>query len=96
MQKPEFSESFGIFIILVVGVVIASGYLPFNMFFIQVGMPGRQTLYQVSVLMTAIVLNAVLIPLYGLVGAAVATAITFILAVVYLKTAVKRLLGFSL
>lgn len=92
----EFGASLTPFMILIGGLVLASGYLPFNMTLIQAGLPGTHTLYMIGVLCTNAILNLVFIPFYGIVGAALATALTFCLSAVYLVLFVRRTVGVTL
>lgn len=88
-----FSESWLVFSILVGGLVLSGGFLPFNMFLVQAGMPRAHTLLKVLVLASNVVLNLILIPPFGVWGAALATGASFLLAVVYLQLFAKRLCG---
>ncbi|MEO0645006.1 MAG: oligosaccharide flippase family protein [Cyanobacteria bacterium J06650_10] len=96
MDNDEFVRSWLPFAILIVGVVAASGYIPFDMFLVQVGRPGYQTVFKASVVLSNVVFNAVLIPLYGLVGAAIATASAYVLSVFFLKYLSKKAIGITL
>lgn len=86
----EFELSWLVFAILSAGIVLSAGYLPLEMFLVQAGKPTQQTYLKGLILSSNILLNAILIPLFGLVGAAVATAVAFVLSVVYLKLFVSR------
>jgi len=82
--------------ILMAGLVLASGYLPFNMFLVQAGFPGLHTFFEIMIVGSNIVLNALFIPRWGLYGAAAATALSFILSVAYLKLLVKKRLDLKI
>jgi O-antigen/teichoic acid export membrane protein len=94
--RAEFPASWGIFAILVSGYLISVGYTPFKMILNQTGFPGYQTLFLFAIFMTNVILNLILIPILGMHGAAIATAISFIMAVVFLKILVKRQLQISI
>ncbi len=82
---PEFNQSWPIFAILITGILLSVGYLPFQMIFNQVGQPGRQTLFLTAFFLTNIILNLLLIPYFGMYGSAIATALACVLQIVYLK-----------
>lgn len=71
--------SWGVFAILVAGVVASCGYRPFTSLLLQAGRPGMfSLLIGVSVVVNA-ALNFALIPQIGIYGSAVATAVVFVL-----------------
>lgn len=88
----EFKSSWILFSILMIGLLLSSGYLPFNMILTQTGYPGAQSFYSVFLICSNILLNAVLIPMYQTTGAALATGISWITSVWILKVMVKRFL----
>ena len=81
------------FAILMAGLVLCSGYLPFAMILVQGGFPGTHTLLRTAIVLTNGALNAALIPWLGLHGAALATAAALVLSAVYLKRLTRRTLG---
>ncbi len=85
LRKPEFTAGWTIFSVLIIGAVIYGAYAPFKDLMFQAGHPGKQTIYILSIVMTNILLNLILIPKYNMLGAALATSLSFILAVIYLK-----------
>jgi O-antigen/teichoic acid export membrane protein len=92
-SDSAFKAGWGPFAILMVGLILCSGYLPFNMVLVQAGYPGLHTLLKGSVILSNIILNALLIPYFGMHGAAYATAASFLLSVLYLKILVKKSLS---
>ncbi len=91
--NESFAASWPLFAILVTGIVIAGGYFPLEMLLVQAGHPGRQTALKAMVLGTNIALNALLIPYFGALGAACATAGSFVLAALYLRSFARRHIG---
>lgn len=91
-----FIESWPVVAILSVGILISSGYIPFNGIMIQAGLPEYHTLLTILAVGSNIVLNTIMIPLWGIKGAAIATGSSFVLSVIYLNIMVKRQLKFSL
>ncbi|MFC1828511.1 oligosaccharide flippase family protein [Thermodesulfobacteriota bacterium] len=89
IKNPAFNQSWTPFVILAIGLMFGGGYRPFKLLLSQAGFPGYQTLLQVLILSSNIILNFFFIRMFGYNGAAIATAITFILYVVYLKILVR-------
>lgn len=85
----EFNESWPLFSILMLGMALAAGYLPFNMMLNQTGHPGTYTALLVGIVATKVLLNGLLIPPLGAYGAAIASGSTYILGVLYLKVLVR-------
>ena len=83
--KPEFSASWLPFALLVGGLVAASPWLPFDMILVQGGLPGSHTLLRLFGVLSNILLNLILIPLWGLAGGALATGTSFVLLTFYLR-----------
>ncbi len=83
--EPAFEQSWIIFSILMLGILISAGYLPFQMVFNQTGYPWRQTVFLSLFFVTNVILNLILIPIFGIYGSAIATALAFILQIFYLK-----------
>lgn len=92
----ELLEAWLPLIVLCCGILACSGFVPFDTMLIQGGMPGRHAAYMALVVASNVVLNGVLIPLMGIVGAAAATAMSLTLSVVYLRWFVRRHLGIVL
>jgi O-antigen/teichoic acid export membrane protein len=82
---PAFNQSWLVFSILMVGVLLSAGYLPFQMIFNQTGHPWYQTVFLTLFFFTNVILNLIFIPIFGIYGSAIATALAFILQVFYLK-----------
>ena len=96
VNNHEFTAGYQAFIFLSIGLVLCSGYLPFNMILIQAGFPGLHTIYMALILATNTILNLSLIPPLGINGAALATGTSFVLSIIYLKLLVKKTMAFSL
>jgi len=92
-NKKEFIESWPIFGILITGVVLCSGYIPFGSILLQAGHPGLQTIMILTLVMSNVVGNCLLIPIMGAIGAAIATSLSFVLSVYLIKLFVKNTLG---
>lgn len=81
--------------VLVGGLVLASPYMLFGMVFSQTGRPLTQTLFSAAILIANTALNVLLVPWLGIVGAALATAASFVLTAVLLAVLMRRLYGIS-
>ncbi len=92
IKKPEFIYSWVPFGILMAGYILSAGYIPINMILVQAGYPGLHTLLKIAIVLSNIILNAILIPIAGINGAAVATATTFVLSAIYIKVMVRRII----
>ena len=91
--KQELAGSWIVFIILISGIVISGGYLPFLFIFNQTGRPGLQSLFLFTFFFTNLILNLILAPLLGMYGSAIASALTFVLQVFYMKKLVLKKLS---
>jgi len=80
-----FRESYRLFVILMIGAVAMGTYLPVSGILVQSGFPGYQTLFFLLCFATNAALNLILVVIWGAVGAAAATTISFCLSVLYLK-----------
>lgn len=83
--ETELLNGWVIFTILICGTLVAAGYIPFKMIFNQLGFPNIQTLFFFLVFITNVILNLILIPLWGMYGAAIATASAVVMQIAYLK-----------
>jgi O-antigen/teichoic acid export membrane protein len=88
-------ESWPVFALLCSGIAISAGYIPFTNLLQQVEAPGRQSLLLGLVGGTNVLLNLLLIPPFGIVGAALATAVAQASFVLYVRFLSRPLLGFS-
>lgn len=95
-QDSRVLEAWPALALLVMGLVAYSGYLPFDFILLQGGQPGVHTMYMGMQVATNAALNFALIPFLGILGAALATALSFTASIIYLRWLVKRQLGLSL
>ena len=73
------------FAILMLGLAVASPYLPFTQILLMADRPGWHTVFMVLVVATNFTANIVLIPYLGLAGAAAATTIAVITSAVLIR-----------
>lgn len=91
LYVPETSYMMSmIFLILVAGMVISSGYIPMNMLLSQLGHPLLNTSYRMLFIISNIVLNILLIPKFSVYGAAFALGISYLISALFLKVVVYR------
>lgn len=81
----ELLTGWPVFMVLLSGLILSSGYLPFQMILNQAGKPLYQTLLLLFIFLTNFILNLALIPVLGMMGAAMATGISSVSFVFYLK-----------
>lgn len=79
--------------ILICGLVVASAYMPFGMMLAQSGRPLEQTLFSGAILTSNVVFNILLIPTYGILGAALGTAMSYLVTAAMLIVVMKRVYG---
>jgi O-antigen/teichoic acid export membrane protein len=95
-DKAEFMASWPFFAILAVGIVLASGYIPFSNILMLAGRPGTQTLMILIQVAVNIALNILLIPILGGIGAAIATALAYAFLVILVKGFSSRVLKITI
>lgn len=83
-------------VILLSGVVLISFLVPFDQLLMMSGHPGYQTAQQLAMVGTNVVMAALLIPLYGIEGAATGTAIGYVAGIAFMVFFANRLLGWNL
>lgn len=97
LPHKGFLEGWFILAILLVGIVSAAGFVPFDTILANAGYPEQQTLQTGFVVMTNIIMNFLLVPLFGTIGSAIATMIaSYLLSIVYLNYLTKRNLMFNI
>jgi len=85
-----------VLIILVSGYVLISGYNCFIGIFLQGGAPGTFTILMLITVVSNVILNAILIPIFGIFGAATATAIAYGIQTAVAIILARRLFGVRL
>ena len=90
--SPEYSKGWLPFAILMAGSLLSIGYAPFLMILNQTGFPGFQSLLYFLIFITNFLLNLVLIPFLGILGAALATGFSFVCLALYIRLLTHRAL----
>ena len=86
VEDPAFSAGAQPFTILMIGLALASPYLPFTQLLLMTGFPGWHTVYMVLVVATNFAADRLLIPHFGMSGAAAATSIAVIASALLIRT----------
>ena len=92
-NKNEFADSYIPFSILLIGITIASGYIPFYNIFSMSDMPRLQSIFMLFIFLTNIIANFIFIPILGIYGAALGTGTSFIASIYYFKYFSKNYVG---
>lgn len=90
--QPDFASGAVPFAVLMAGLASASPWLPFNQVLLMGGRPGWHTVYVLVSVAANIVLNLMLIPRYGLTGAALATAVATLASALWLRRLARALI----
>jgi O-antigen/teichoic acid export membrane protein len=86
----EFSTDYWIVYSILVGAIsLSAGYLPFQMLFNQLGMPGMHSLFIFIVFATNCIGNLIFIQYYGIFGAAMGTALAIFMQAIMLRILVR-------
>lgn len=89
-------QSWGVFTILVAGIVISSSYRPFIGLLLQGGRPGMFTIIMAGSVLLNALLNFLLIPWLGINGSALATACVFVMEALTVALLARRVFGLAL
>tara|TARA_B100000886_G_scaffold36515_2_gene22737 strand:+ start:16353 stop:17636 length:1284 start_codon:yes stop_codon:yes gene_type:complete len=89
-NKTEYMNSYLPFSIILIGIISASGYLPFQNILIMMNKPLFQTLIVINVAIVNIILNTLFIPFLGVKGASIGTALSYISYIFMLKYFSKK------
>lgn len=91
-----FGDCWGVFSLLVFGIVLTSGYKPLISILLQGGRPGAFTIMMFLTVTVNAIMNSLLIPLIGIYGAALATVSAYIFEVLINIILSKKLLSIRL
>jgi len=91
-MEEEPMTVWSIYAILALGIALTSGYQAFQMLFGQVGRPGTQTLFIAGFFLCNLLLNLLFIPLFGVHGSALGTALAFVAMALLLRMLARRVL----
>ena len=91
-----FRASWPVFAILMTGIALNAWVRPFMGILLQAGRPGAHTIVTSIVVVTNIVLNLCLIPMFGAAGSASATACAYVVEALMILALAKHLVRVSL
>lgn len=94
--NPAFAAGAVPFAILMAGLAIGSPYVAFYQFLLMVGQPGSYTLFIAIAGVTSFASNLVLIPHFGVNGAAISTVITSVVMILVLRYMARKRAGVRL
>lgn len=86
---PAYLGAWGVLAIIIFGISVASGFLPFTSIFNQQGFPATQSLFWTFVFFSNIILNLIAIPFWGMEGAALSTGCSYAVQVYIIKKLTK-------
>ena len=93
---PSLHQGRWVLLVLLLGVTVGAGFAPFWNVLLLAGRPGMHSLLMLSLLACNILLNAVAVPVAGMTGAGIATALSFLVFPLLLQFACRRVLGLEL
>jgi O-antigen/teichoic acid export membrane protein len=93
VADPRFAVAAAPFAVLMVGAALGSPYLPFTQVLLMGNRPGWHTVLLVATVTVNLVANLVLIPSYGIAGAAIATSLAVVASCVLVRTLARTCVG---
>jgi O-antigen/teichoic acid export membrane protein len=94
-QTPNAGEITGSYLLVGAGILVASGFIPFDGILLHSGRPGLYTLLALLIALTNAALNLAFVPTLSIRGAGLATGVSVALSVVYLNVILRWQLGYS-
>ena len=91
----RFLESWPIFTVLLAGIVINAGFRPFQGVFLLTGRPGLHSLFFLIVVLSNAILNVLFIQRMGIMGAAVATSLAYVIESLLILYGIRKILVFK-
>jgi O-antigen/teichoic acid export membrane protein len=88
----RFLESWPILTILLAGIVINTGFRPFQGIFLLTGRPGLHSLFFLIVVLSNALLNVLFIQRMGTMGAAVATSLAYVIESLLILYGIRKIL----
>lgn len=93
---PTFKAGALPFVIMMAGLTLASPYMPFTQVLLMADLPGWHTVLALLVVSTNLIANLLLIPMFGLAGAAIAMSVSALTSSVLIWRMARRLAGLRL
>jgi len=92
-QDPEFAKGWPFFAVILAGLTLAAGRIPFGVAFNPWGLPNAFFALALFQLVSNAALNIALVPFFGGMGSAVGTALSFALTALYIDRLLRRTAG---
>ncbi len=93
LDQREYLVGSGSLIILSISIALTSKSIIYGNIFGQIGLPINESKINICTMLTNLVLNLILIPIYGIIGAATATAVSYILFATYQKVLINKVVA---
>lgn len=91
--ESESTDTYAVFVVLAIGIIVSSGFIPFTNLLSQMGDPTGYSLGLFGLAGANLCLNLILVPSFGAVGAAAGTALSQVMLVPMLIVLAKRRRG---
>ena len=88
----KFQDGTQVFKILIFGIILSSGYIPFFNLLSMSNKPAWHNLFMTFFVSSNILLNYLFIPIYGIYGAAIATTISILFSTLLIKVFTKKII----
>lgn len=95
-MKEQPMVVWSVYAILASGIALTAGYQPFLMLFGQLGHAARQTWFITGIVVSNVILNLAFIPVLGIHGAALATALSYVAMVFLLRRMARTTFGLTI
>ena len=92
-NKSEYVNGVDSFRVLILGICLISGFVPFYNIFSMSNLPWIQSVFMLKVVLVNIISNLILIPIFGIFGAALGTFTSLVASIIIFKYLTKRKLG---
>lgn len=96
LGRPDTLDAFFPMVIVMVSIAATAKHIMFGNTLNQSGFPSQEARLNIVTLLTNIVLNLTLIPLLGMYGAAIGTAVSYIVFSVILQYSVKKQINYKI
>lgn len=95
IQRPAYSVGVIYILIICLAIAINGRYIVFGDLLAQAGYPLEESILNVLTVAGNFILNLILIKIFGTIGAAAATAVSYFIFSFYMKIRVKERVGFT-
>src|SRR5207247_11421626 len=92
LTRDRFLARWLIFTVLLAGIVIIAGFRPFQGVFLLTGRRGLHSLFFLIVVLSTAILNVLFIQRMGIMGAAVATSLAYVIESLLILYGIRKIL----